>query len=54
MIFGRKFMRTSRTILSCLTLAGTLAGCVVYERTGYGPRYGCYGGWHDRHGYDRW
>jgi hypothetical protein len=50
-------MRALRTILTCLILAGALAGCVVYERPGYGPRYGgygSYGGWHDRHGYDRW
>jgi hypothetical protein len=60
MTIGRTFMRALRMILSCLILAGALAGCVVYERPGYGPRYGyyggygSYGGWHDRHGYDRW
>jgi len=46
-------MRKLRTVLSCLILAGVLAGCVVYDR---GPRYGYgYGGgyysgdWHHRH-----
>jgi hypothetical protein len=55
-------MRGLRTILSCLILAGALAGCVVYERPGHGARYGYYGGyggygyngdWHHRHDYDR-
>ena len=37
-------MRALRNILSCLILAGVLAGCVVYE---HGPRYGYGGGYYD-------
>jgi hypothetical protein len=42
-------MRALRTMLSCLLLAGVLAGCVVYER---GPRYGYRGGYYGSGYYD--